>query len=154
MAIYLARPEFLVVSLVAAAALGIVIAWPERLLYLARRQALPPGVIHRSSFLVMLLIYTAVWFFYGGAVTLLLHALPGTQPPPLLRMVITNTTAWAAGFLSLSPAGLGVRELSLSVMLGAELSAAAVVASLTQRVMELCLEGLLWGVAKLSALKH
>ncbi|HEX7542428.1 MAG TPA: hypothetical protein VF352_09885, partial [Anaerolineales bacterium] len=103
---------------------------------------------------VMLLIYATVWIAYGGAITLLLYALPGTQPPPLLTMVITNTTAWAAGFLSLSPAGLGVRELGLSVMLGAELSAAAVVASLTQRVMELCLEGLIWGVAKLVARKR
>jgi hypothetical protein len=39
-------------------------------------------------------------------------------------------------------------------MLGADLSAAAVVASLTQRVMELFLEGLLWGVAKLAARNH
>jgi len=151
MAAYLARPEFLVLSAAAAGALGLVIAWPERLLALARRQAVPPGVIHRRALLVMLLIYTMVWFAYGGAVTLLLHALPGTQPPPLLTMVITNTTAWAAGFLSLAPAGLGVRELGLSIMLGADLSAAAVVASLTQRVMELCLEGLLWGMAKLVA---
>ena len=154
MAVYLARPQFLVLSVVAVVALGLVIIWPDRLLALARRQTLQPGEINRRALLVMLLIYMAVWFSYGVAIALLLSALPGTQPPPLLTVVITNTTAWAAGFLSLSPAGLGVRELSLSLMLGADLSAAAVVASLTQRVMELCLEGLLWGMAKLFALKH
>ena len=151
MAVYLSRPEFLALSVAAVGVLGLVIAWPERLLALVWRQTLQPGVIHRRVLLVMLLVYTAVWFAYGGAIALLLYALPGTQPPSLLTMVITNTTAWAAGFLSLSPAGLGVRELGLSVMLGADLSAAAVVASLTQRVMELCLEGLLWGMAKLVA---
>ena len=154
MAIYLARPEFLALSVAAAGALGLVIAWPERLLVLVRRQTVPPSEIHRRALLVMLLIYASVWFAYGGAITLLLYALPGTQPPPLLRMVITNTTAWGAGFLSLSPAGIGVRELSLSVMLGPVLSAAAVVASLTQRVMELGLEGVLWGVAKLAAMNR
>jgi uncharacterized membrane protein YbhN (UPF0104 family) len=151
MAAYLSRPEFLALSVAAAGALGLVIAWPERLLVLVRRQTVPPSEIHRPALLVMLLIYALVWLAYGGAITLLLYALPGTQPPPLVTMVITNTAAWAVGFLSFSPAGMGVRELSLSVMLGAGLSAAAVVASLTQRVMELCLEGLLWGVAKLAA---
>jgi uncharacterized membrane protein YbhN (UPF0104 family) len=148
-AVFLSRPEFLLTSVVAAGALGLFIARPEYLLVKARRLPALPGKIHRYSLLIMLLIYVMVWFVYGGAVLLLLKALPGTQPPPLLSMVITNTTAWAAGFLSLAPAGLGVRELGLSVMLGANLGAAAVVASLTQRVMELCLEGLLWVVAKL-----
>jgi uncharacterized membrane protein YbhN (UPF0104 family) len=151
MAVYLSRPEFLALSVASMGVLGLVIAWPECLLALKWRQALRPRVINRHALLVMLLIYVAIWFVYGGAIALLLYALPGTQPPPLLTMVIKNATAWTAGFLSLSPAGLGVRELSLSIMLGADLSAAAVVASLTQRVMELCLEGLLWGMAKLVA---
>lgn len=154
MAAYLSRPEFLALSAGAAGAIGLVILWPDRLLAAAKTRALIPDTLNRCALLSMLLVYAAVWFAYGGAVALLLHALPGTRPPPLLTVVITNTAAWAAGFLSLSPAGLGVRELGLSVMLGAELSAAAVVASLTQRVMEVFLEGVLWGVAKLAAPKN
>ena len=154
LAAYLSRPEFLALSVAAAVALGIVIVWPERLLMLARRHAVPAGVIRRRALFPMLLIYMMVWFTYGGAIMLLLNALPGMQTPPLLTVVITNTTAWAAGYLSLSPAGMGVRELGLSIMLGADLSAAAVVASLTQRVMEICLDGLLWVVAKLVARKN
>jgi len=151
MAVYLSRPEFLALSIVAVAVLVCLIAWPEQLLVLIWRKTFQPGVINRCALLAMFFIYAAVWFVYGGAIGLLLYALPGTQPPSLLTMVITNTAAWAAGFISLSPAGLGVRELSLSVMLGADLSAAAVAASLTQRVMEVGLEGLLWGVAKLGS---
>jgi uncharacterized membrane protein YbhN (UPF0104 family) len=151
LASYLAKPGFLLLSVAAACALVFVIVWPERLLMLAQRKAILPGSIRRRALLAMLSIYVAVWFAYGGAILLLFHAIPGTQTPSLLTMVVTNTTAWSVGFLSLAPTGLGVRELGLSVMLGADLGAAAVVASLTQRVMELCLDGLLWGVAKLIA---
>ena len=153
MATYFSRPEFIALSAAAAGAIGLVIAWPDRLLAVARKRALISHAPNRRMLLVMLLIYAAVWFAYGGAIALLLHALPGTLPPPLLTVVTINTAAWAAGFLSLSPAGLGVRELGLSVMLGTGLSAAAVAASLTQRAMELFLEGFLWGVAKLAASK-
>jgi uncharacterized membrane protein YbhN (UPF0104 family) len=153
MAVYLSRPEVLVLSVAAALTMALVVIWPDRRLFLAGQRALMPAVLNRRALALMPPIYAAVWFAYGGAVALLLHALPGNQPPPLLNIVIANAAAWSAGFLSLAPAGLGVRELSLSVMLGAGLSAAAVAASLTQRVMELILEGVLWGVARLVALK-
>lgn len=154
MAVYISQPEILALSVVTAIVMGLVIVWPERLLAITWLKVIQPGTINRRALLAMLLIYTTTWFTYGGAIALLLYALPGTQTPPFLMIVITNATAWAVGFLSLSPAGLGARELGLSVMLGADLSAAAVVASLAQRVMELCLEGLLWGVAKLVAWRN
>jgi uncharacterized membrane protein YbhN (UPF0104 family) len=104
----------------------------------------------RRHLVAMVMIYTAVWIAGGAAMVLLLIALPGTPPFNPLHVIPITTAAWLGGFLSPSPAGMGVREFGFSLMLGAGLETAAVVASLTQRVMGFALEGLLWMVARVA----
>ena len=155
LAMYLGRPVLRALSVGAAIAIILMIVWPRRLFPTHDAGPHPAGIIaeRRKLLLGMLLTYSLVWFMFGGAVALMLQALPGVQPPDLLHMVIANTTAWAAGFVSLAPTGLGVRELGLSMMLGPSLGNAAILASFGQRAIELVTEILLWLVARVISLK-
>jgi uncharacterized membrane protein YbhN (UPF0104 family) len=148
---HLGKPVLNGLSLPIGLAIAAVLLWPDALLKFRQKPgASPEAPVRRAWLIGMLAVYLGVWFSYGSAVTLALQALPVGRLPGLLAMVTTNTAAWAAGFLSLAPVGLGVRELSLSVLLGPGLGAAAILASLTQRIMEVILEAFLWLAARLA----
>jgi uncharacterized membrane protein YbhN (UPF0104 family) len=153
MANYFGSPFPLILSAVAAGAILTVIKWHRFVLSAIGRIAFMPPIKNRHTLLSILLVYTLIWVIYGEAIVLLLQAMPGIRPPPILLAIATNSAAWAAGFLSLSPFGLGVRELGLAVMLGPELSMAAILASLVLRCMEIGFEGLLWITARACAIQ-
>lgn len=147
LATYLGQPIILVLCVLAAGAAIITILWPVFVLSGAGR--LPcPAKVDRRLLLAMFLVYMAVWFAYGGAIAILLQALANVPTPPVVQVVAVNSAAWLAGFLSLAPTGMGVREVSLATILGLDLGTAALVASLAQRVMEVCLELILWIIAR------
>jgi len=154
LSIHLKRPEMLLINLVIAATMAAVIFWPQRIFSIKWIKFQHSEKVNQNALLTMFGIYIAVWFFYGGAIASLLYSLPEIQQPPFLHIVFFNSTAWAFGFLSFSPAGLGARELSLSILLGPGLGIAAALVSVVQRVMELGTEGLLWVTAKLIARKR
>ena len=82
------------------------------------------------------------------AISLLLLALPDTPSFNILHVILLSVAAWTGGFLSPSPAGMGVREISLSTLMGPTFSSTVLIASLSQRAMEIFLEGLLWIFSK------
>jgi uncharacterized membrane protein YbhN (UPF0104 family) len=149
--IYLGNSLALGLTAIAAGAILLAIVSPYSLMFAAGKIGFSPRVASRWTLVGMLLIYILVWSSYGGAIALLLHAIPGIQAPSIVSMIAINSAAWGAGFLSLSPFGLGIRELGLATMLGSSLGTVAVVASLVQRFMEISLECLLWTIAKLCA---
>lgn len=140
----------LLLSAIASGLSLLMIVRPQFALSLTASLGLKLRPARGTSMLGMLFIYCLVWLSYGTAILFLLYAIPGTQPPSPLSATAINSAAWAAGFLSFSPLGLGVRELGLSVMLGSNLGAAAIIASLVQRFMEMALEACLWLVAQVS----
>jgi uncharacterized membrane protein YbhN (UPF0104 family) len=146
---FLHKPGLLGLSLVSGLLTGAVAIWPDALFKLSHLHAVVTPV-KRGWLCLMLVTYLGVWFSYSSAVTLALQALAESHVPGFLSMLATNTAAWAAGFLSLAPVGLGVRELSLSMLLGTNLGAAAILASLAQRVTEISLEVCLWFISRLS----
>jgi uncharacterized membrane protein YbhN (UPF0104 family) len=67
---------------------------------------------------VAILVASVVgWFLYGVAFYLLISALSPMEPGAYARITAANALSFVAGFLSLLPAGLGVREVALSELL-------------------------------------
>jgi glycosyltransferase 2 family protein len=95
--------------------------------------------------------YLLVWVFFGGGILLLLQSLPGVKPPDLLSTIALNCLSWSVGFISPSPGGLGVRELSLAWLFPQELKTSAIMASFILRLMEMMLEILLLFVSLLKS---
>ena len=88
--------------------------------------------------------YLFVWLLYGLEVLVLLKAFPNITDPTGWDVISSNTAAWLLGFISLAPVGIGVREVSLSALLGSTIGPIAVIASLMQRVIEIIAELGLW----------
>ncbi len=149
LASYLGEPRILLASVIAAGTIIFTVLWPNRAFSLLWRKPSVSNSINRSISTRMSLTYLAMWLTYGGSIDLLLRALLGDQVPNSINVISLSIAAWTVGFLSPAPTGLGVRELSLSLVLGSSIGTAAVVASLTQRIMELFLEGVLWLSARL-----
>jgi glycosyltransferase 2 family protein len=59
----------------------------------------------------------AAWLLYGVAFHLLIASLSPLEPGAYARITAANALSFVAGFLSLLPAGLGVREVALSELL-------------------------------------
>ncbi len=93
---------------------------------------------------LILVIYFLIWGTFGTAISVLIMAQPGIQRPTLIDTILKNTTAWGVGFISLSPLGIGVREISLSAIFQNGLGTAALLAGLFVRVIEVVLELFLW----------
>jgi len=91
--------------------------------------------------------YLLVWPAYGAAVYIILNAFPESYQVGMVKTIGLNTLAWFIGFLSLSPGGLGVREMGLALLLPPEYKAAAIMAALIQRIMEMVWEAILWLVS-------
>jgi uncharacterized membrane protein YbhN (UPF0104 family) len=88
--------------------------------------------------------YLLVWTAYGVAVYIILNAFPTSYQVGMVKTIGLNTLAWFIGFLSLSPGGLGIREMGLAMLLPPEYQAVAIMAGLIQRIMEMAWEALLW----------
>ncbi len=89
--------------------------------------------------------YLVVWVCYGLEVYLLIHSFTNIQLDSAFNVISSNAGAWLIGFVSLSPVGLGVREVSLSALLGESVIGPIVVlVSLFQRFLETILELALW----------
>ena len=99
----------------------------------------------RQGFLLGLLSlnYLLVWVFFGLGIFLLFRSFPGVNPPDLLSVIALNCLSWSVGFISPSPGGLGVRELSLAWLFPPELKTSAILASFILRMIEMMLEILL-----------
>jgi uncharacterized membrane protein YbhN (UPF0104 family) len=123
------------------------IFFPEKWLPFQKQITLLP-VRQRFPWCVFLLVVSfSVWGFYASSVYLGVFLLEPARLPSWIIFTALNTTAWVAGFLSPAPAGLGVRELGLSTLLGPSIGDIAVVASLFQRAVEMVGEVLLWAGA-------
>ena len=137
----------LVVSLVCLLSTVLALLWPEWLRWLVLRES-NVGSVQRTRLFAIVLIYLGAWFMYGTSVNLLLLALdvPTTMSIGNYAYAVSAcTAAWVAGFLSLIPTGLGIREASLVSLLQPIASAEhMIVLSLVQRTIEIFLEGCLW----------
>lgn len=109
--------------------------------FLRRWLATENAILFRASLLlaylsVHLLSYVAI----GGGLVLILHGLLGSWPPGLWRAPAAVAVSWLAGYLVPgAPAGLGVREATLTALLGPSLGVGVVVSA-----------ALLWRVAALA----
>ena len=99
-----------------------------------------------------LLTTAGCWFFLGASLEAVLQSLSGNGPGwtvhGWLRSTAFIAVAYVAGFLTPSPAGLGVREFLLQQFLAPTLGARAVVAALLLRLLwtvtEFVLAALIW----------
>lgn len=95
-------------------------------------------------------IYFLVWVTYGISVLLIILGL-GLPIELSLRNLVYYISAvvvsWIAGFISLIPTGLGVREVSMSFMLFSIPDSSIFAVAMVQRVIEMLMELILWGIA-------
>jgi glycosyltransferase 2 family protein len=102
-----------------------------------------------------LLVYVGIWLVYGASLYALLlgfQVIDAFSLQQAAYVLAANAAAWLAGFLSLLPAGIGIREVSLVALFSSVAAAALLLAiSLLQRSIELLLEAGLWLAATLSA---
>ena len=98
------------------------------------------------------LISLGTWFFFGLSLFAILKAIPGKQPElsdiPLVVGCVALATV--AGFLSLIPGGLGVRELVLLPLLGPFGHVKALASSMVLRFGWLIAECLIAGVLQVA----
>jgi len=146
------------VSLVCLLSVVLALLWPGQLRRLvvrgnnleSDRSNAREGAL-RASLSVIVFVYLCSWLMYGVSLELLLLALdvPAAKSTGnAVYVVSASVTAWMAGFLSLIPTGLGIREAALAGMFCSIAPAEhVIVASLVQRTIEILLEGCLWMVS-------
>lgn len=114
-------------SVAGVAILGGLLAHPPARLrqWLAMEEAIELRVSFLLGYLAIhVLSYVAV----GGSLVLILHALVEGWPPALWRVPAAVALSWLAGYLVPgAPAGLGVREATLTALLGSSLGTDVVV---------------------------
>jgi uncharacterized membrane protein YbhN (UPF0104 family) len=126
-------------------------AWPNLFnlfSHLARR---PTWLVRfdRRILFQLVFVYIAVWFFYGLSLYLSIASLVQVAWISLPYVLFSNTAAWALGFMSFVPTGLGVREATLVFLFRNILTPGdIIVASLIQRVVELVIEGVFWAFSR------
>lgn len=65
-----------------------------------------------------LILYLPLWLSYGGSILLVGNAMMNTPSNDLLATTFASTLSWALGFVAIFiPAGIGIRELTLSTLL-------------------------------------
>jgi uncharacterized membrane protein YbhN (UPF0104 family) len=93
----------------------------------------------KRALLVGLVTTAAGWFFLGAGLEAVLQSLaeggPSWSIHGWLRSTAFLAVAWVAGFLTPSPAGLGVREFLLQQFLAPSLGPRAVVVALLLRLL-------------------
>ncbi len=85
-----------------------------------RIAAIPSGDIVKNiePMVFLLLVYVMIWLCHGAEIWFVVHSLGGKFQFSLLSCVFVFYVAWSAGFIILFvPAGLGVREITLSILL-------------------------------------
>jgi uncharacterized membrane protein YbhN (UPF0104 family) len=106
----------------------------------------------RKRMLSAVLGYFLVWITYGISVLLIILGLGvsiESSGESLVYYISAVVVSWIAGFISLVPTGLGVREVSLAFMLVSIPDSSIFAATVMQRVIEMLLELILWGIAVL-----
>jgi len=89
---------------------------------LSRRWRIEAVAVTLPQWTVVVMLHTLLWLCYGGAIWLTARAFDPFFDGGLLAATFVYTTAWLAGFFFVFvPAGLGIRELTLSSMLAARL---------------------------------
>ena len=124
------------------------ILFPEFILSIGGRINLITNRINKRYLILLVINYFLIWILYGTAIEMLLGSLYGVSFS-LWQVVCYNALSWSTGFLSLAPAGFGVREYSLSTLFGQKYGAQVIIASLFERSIELLGDFILWVVAKL-----
>jgi uncharacterized membrane protein YbhN (UPF0104 family) len=86
------------------------------------RRKLPGQKVQRggnlSLWAAVTFLYTGFWLLQGGALVAIAHALCGSLNPGLFAATAAFAVAWVIGFVILFvPAGMGVREWSLRMLL-------------------------------------
>lgn len=124
----------------AAIALGICVLavpwWLLHRLHLHRQQIAPARLA--VAWLLLFLLYAVFWTVHGMTILMALQAVGTAATLPLPSAVFAFCASWLVGFAAiLVPAGLGVRELTLSALLqrmtaipGGEASLVAVITRL------------------------
>lgn len=115
------------------------------------RRPIPPVPFSYRFVLGMLAAYLAYWIVLGGCVALFAQAL-SSAPLTLAQGALLAgglTIAWGAGALTLvAPAGLGVREALIVLLVGATFQPGwAIVFALASRLWFLASEAIAFGVA-------
>jgi uncharacterized membrane protein YbhN (UPF0104 family) len=91
----------------------------------------------------------------GISACLLLRATVGLNVADAPRVIAANSVSFLVGYVSLVPAGLGVRDAVMAILLApAESSGRAAVAALALRVWGIATELLLVGIALLGGRKQ
>jgi uncharacterized protein (TIRG00374 family) len=105
----------------------------------------------RATLPMIACVYLCSWLAYGVSLNLLLLALDVPAVKSIgnaFYVVSASVAAWMAGFLSLIPTGLGIREAALAGLFRPIAPAEQVIVlSLIQRTIEILLEGCLWMVS-------
>jgi glycosyltransferase 2 family protein len=118
--------------------------------FLVKRIGLDPPVhLNYRALFCYFGIHVASFVVTGGAFTLLLWGVGGGWPPEVWRVPAAVAIAWLAGYLVPgAPAGLGVREASLTAMLSPYMGSWVVISSvLLWRVTSLFADALLAAIA-------
>lgn len=104
-----------------------------------------------SSSLLLILYFTGYWLFCGVMFGVLTNAFVNMNVDRWLACVPAFAGSWLIGFFSfITPAGIGVREYAMTVMLQHSMGqAAAIVMSVASRIAMMFTELLLAGVAYL-----
>jgi hypothetical protein len=70
------------------------------------------------SWAIALMLYLALWLSYGGSILLIGNAVMTSLSNDLLATTFASALSWALGFVAVFiPAGIGIRELTLSTLL-------------------------------------
>jgi uncharacterized membrane protein YbhN (UPF0104 family) len=147
LAVRFEAPALLLISLACAAALMSALIWPQWFERMTHREP-AHGERPRLNLVAMIVVYAGVWLSYGLSMAALFAGSGGGQarsPGAVLYTVCATAAAWLTGFVSFLPAGLGIRDASLAVLLDHMGPAAyVVVVSIMQRFLEMALEGVLF----------
>jgi hypothetical protein len=116
-----------------------------------------PAPVIRGRWLVEGLLITApTWLLFGAALGCALQAIPGAElpfsPHVLAQLTAVMALAYVAGFVLLFPAGFGVREVLLTVVLAPELASQHAADPATARgivVLAVLVLRLVWTAAEL-----
>lgn len=105
----------------------------------------------RSNIFALMVVCLFIWLTYGISVILLFSSFDVSimsSAQDVMYTISATVAAWMSGFLSFVPTGMGIREVSLSFFFQQTIQSYHIILiSLTQRTIELLLEGGLWLVA-------